>query len=194
MKFKDYSESRKKVVNSIYSIEKKLANIDYEIAGEYLDWIDRKATFFRQSFERSGYGPQPDDLKRGDIVWVEFGINVGTELSDYATKGHYAIVWAVDLGNVIVIPLSSRPAPGSMLKFDLGVIEGLVQAGVDYRSYLKLDAIRSISKRRIGRMPGKDGGKVSISNDLLDKIKDIVQITFVDGCKNIDELKDKELH
>lgn len=194
MKFKDYSESRKKVVNSIYSIEKKLANIDYEIAGEYLDWIDRKATFFRQSFERSGYGPQPDDLKRGDIVWVEFGINVGTELSDYATKGHYAIVWAVDLGNVIVIPLSSRPAPGSMLTFDLGVIEGLVQAGVDYRSYLKLDAIRSISKRRIGRMPGKDGGKVSISNDLLDKIKDIVQITFVDGCKNIDELKDNELH
>ena len=194
MKFKDYSESRKKVVNSIYSIEKKLANIDYEIAGEYLDWIDRKATFFRQSFERSGYGPQPDDLKRGDIVWVEFGINVGTELSDYATKGHYAIVWAVDLGNVIVIPLSSRPAPGSMLTFDLGVIEGLVQTGVDYRSYLKLDAIRSISKRRIGRMPGKDGGKVSISNDLLDKIKDIVQITFVDGCKNIDELKDNELH
>lgn len=194
MKFKDYSDSRKKVVNSIYSIEKKLANIDYEIAGEYLDWIDRKATFFRQSFERSGYGPQPDDLKRGDIVWVEFGINVGTELSDYATKGHYAIVWAVDLGNVIVIPLSSRPAPGSMLTFDLGVIEGLVQAGVDYRSYLKLDAIRSISKRRIGRMPGKDGGKVSISNDLLDKIKDIVQITFVDGCKNIDELKDNELH
>lgn len=49
MKFKDYSDSRKKVVNSIYSIEKKLANIDYEIAGEYLDWIDRKATFFRQS-------------------------------------------------------------------------------------------------------------------------------------------------
>lgn len=194
MKFKDYSDSRKKVLNSIYSIEKKLANIDYEIAGEYLDWIDRKATFFRQSFERSGYGPQPDDLKRGDIVWVEFGINVGTELSDYATKGHYAIVWAVDLGNVIVIPLSSRPAPGSILTFDLGVIEGLVQAGVDYRSYLKLDAIRSISKRRIGRMPGKDGGKVSISNDLLDKIKDIVQITFVDGCKNIDELKDNELH
>ena len=139
MKFKDNSDSRKKVVNSLYSIEKKLANIDYEIAEEYLDWIDRKATFFRQSFERSGYGPQPDDLKRGDIVWVEFGINVGTELSDYATKGHYAIVWAVDLGNVIVIPLSSRPAPGSMLTFDLGVIEGLVQAGVDYRSYLKLE-------------------------------------------------------
>ena len=189
MKFKENADSRKKIISSLYSIEKKLANIDYEIAEEYLEWIDRKATFFRQSFEKSGYGPQPDDLKRGDIVWVEFGINVGTELSDYSTKGHYAIVWAVDLGNLIVIPLSSRPAPGSMLTFDLGVIEGLVQAGVDYRSYLKLDAIRSISKRRIGRMPGKNGGKVSISDDLLEKIKDIFQLTFVDGCKNIDEFK-----
>lgn len=189
MKFKDYSKSKKKVTASINSIEKKLANIDSEIASEYLDWLDRKTTFFRQSFERSGYGPQPDDLKRGDIVWVEFGINVGTELSDYSTKGHYAIVWAVDLGNVIVIPLSSRPAPGSMLTFDVGVIEGLVQAGVDYRSYLKLDAIRSISKRRIGRMPGKDGGKVSISEELLEKIKEIFQATLVDGCKNIDDLK-----
>ena len=69
------------------------------------------------------------------------------------TKGHYAIVWAVDLGNVIVIPLSSRPAPGSCLTYDVGVIEGLVDEGVNYRSYLKLDAIRSVSKRRIGRMP-----------------------------------------
>lgn len=172
--------SKKKINSTLKSIETKLSNIDIEVAEEYIEWIDRKTTFLKQSIERSGYGPQPDDLKRGDIIWVEFGINVGTELSDHQTKGHYAIVWAVDLGNVIVIPLSSRPAPGSCLTYDVGVIDGLVEEGVNYRSFLKLDAIRSISKRRIGRMPGKCGGKVTIDNKLLNTIQDIIKKNLVD--------------
>ena len=174
-------KGNKKRINTILkNIETKLNNIDLEVAEEYIEWIDRKTTYLKQSLDRSGYGPQPDDLKRGDIVWVEFGINVGTELSDHQTKGHYAIVWAVDLGNVIVIPLSSRPAPGSCLTYDVGVIEGLVQEGVDYRSYLKLDAIRSVSKRRIGRMPGKNGGKVTIDDKLLSTVQNLIKTNLVD--------------
>ena len=172
--------NKKKISNILKSIENKLSNIDSEVAEEYIEWIDRKTTYLKQSLDRTGYGPQPDDLKRGDIVWVEFGINVGTELSDHQTKGHYAIVWAVDLGNVIVIPLSSRPAPGSCLTYDVGVIEGLVQEGVNYRSYLKLDAIRSVSKRRIGRMPGKNGGKVTIDEKLLNTIQEIIKNNLLD--------------
>lgn len=172
--------SKKKINTTLKNIENKLNNIDIEVAEEYIEWIDKKTTYLKQSLDRSGYGPQPDDLKRGDIVWVEFGINVGTELSDHQTKGHYAIVWAVDLGNVIVIPLSSRPAPGSCLTYDVGVIEGLVDEGVNYRSYLKLDAIRSVSKRRIGRMPGKCGGKVTIDEKLLNTVQDIIRKNLVD--------------
>ena len=172
--------SKKKINTTLKNIENKLNNIDIEVAEEYIEWIDKKTTYLKQSLDRSGYGPQPDDLKRGDIVWVEFGINVGTELSDHQTKGHYAIVWAVDLGNVIVIPLSSRPAPGSCLTYDVGVIEGLVDEGVNYKSYLKLDAIRSVSKRRIGRMPGKCGGKVTIDDKLLNTVQDIIRKNIVD--------------
>lgn len=172
--------SKKKINTTLKNIENKLNSIDIEVAEEYIEWIDKKTTYLKQSLDRSGYGPQPDDLKRGDIVWVEFGINVGTELSDHQTKGHYAIVWAVDLGNVIVIPLSSRPAPGSCLTYDVGVIEGLVDEGVNYRSYLKLDAIRSVSKRRIGRMPGKCGGKVTIDDKLLNTVQDIIRKNLVD--------------
>jgi mRNA-degrading endonuclease toxin of MazEF toxin-antitoxin module len=172
--------SKKKINTTLKNIENKLNNIDSEVAEEYIEWIDKKTTYLKQSLDRSGYGPQPDDLKRGDIVWVEFGINVGTELSDHQTKGHYAIVWAVDLGNVIVIPLSSRPAPGSCLTYDVGVIEGLVEEGVNYKSYLKLDAIRSVSKRRIGRMPNKCGGKVTIDQKLLNTVQDIIRKNLVD--------------
>ena len=172
--------SKKKINTTLKNIENKLNNIDSEVAEEYIEWIDKKTTYLKQSLDRSGYGPQPDDVKRGDIIWVEFGINVGTELSDHQTKGHYAIVWAVDLGNVIVIPLSSRPAPGSCLTYDVGVIEGLVEEGVNYKSYLKLDAIRSVSKRRIGRMPGKCGGKVTIDQKLLNTVQDIIRKNLVD--------------
>ena len=180
MDFSSSNKAKRKFKRTFEHIEKNLSKVESETAVEFLDWLDRKTLLFRKSCDRSGYGKQPDDLKRGDIVWVEFGINVGTELSDYATKGHYAIVWAVDLGNVIVIPLSSRPAPGSCLTYDVGVIDGLVEEGVNYRSYLKLDAIRSISKRRIGRMPGKNGGKVTVGHELLEKIQEIIKKNLVE--------------
>ena len=45
---------------------------------------------------------------------------------------------------------------------------------------MKLDAIRSVSKRRIGRMPGKNGGKVSIDDKLLETVQDIIKRNLVD--------------
>ncbi|MDY2575561.1 MAG: type II toxin-antitoxin system PemK/MazF family toxin [Bacilli bacterium] len=112
------------------------------------------------------------------MVWIEFGINVGTELSDYKTKGHYGVVWNVDLGNVVVIPLSSRETTGSELTYDLGIIEGLNEKE-DTHSYLKIDAIRSISKRRIGRMNNKESGKITLSNDKIDLIKKALVDSFI---------------
>lgn len=161
------------------SIAKKLENMDQEIATEYLSWLDKKTSYFRSSIEKSGYGAQPDDLKRGDIVWVEFGINVGTELSDYKTKGHYALVWAIDLGNVIVIPLSSRDAPGSELTFDIGIIPELNEKDQETHSFLKLDAIRSISKRRVARMTGKEKGKITLSPENMKQVEQAIRFAFL---------------
>ena len=180
MKFFKDKKAKKKFNKTFDHIEKNLSKVDSEVAVEFLDWLDRKTLFFRQTINRSGYGKQPDDLQRGDIVWVEFGINVGTELSDYATKGHYAIVWAVDLGNVIVLPLTSKSSPGSRLTYELGIIPNLVQENELSISYLKLDAIRSISKRRIGRMQGKDGGKVHLSLENIEYIKSLMKKEFIE--------------
>ena len=158
------------------NIEKKLKNTNQELAEEYLSWLDRKTDFFLESLEKQGYQTQPDDLNIGDVVWVEFGINVGTELSDYNTKGHYAVVIGLDLGNVIVIPLSSRDGSNSALTFDIGVIDGLNYK--NQHSYLKVDAIRSVSKRRIGRMVGKDNGKITLSKETFDDVKKALSIAF----------------
>lgn len=165
----------KKTKLALQRIQNKLANTNQELAEEYVSWLERKTDFFLESIEKQGYQTQPDDLSIGDIVWVEFGINVGTELSDYKTKGHYAIVIALDLGNVVVIPLSSRDSH-SALTFDLGVIEGLNKN--DQHSYLKIDAIRSVSKRRIGRMQGKVSGKLSLNNEMFIQVKKALALAF----------------
>lgn len=160
------------------NIRKNLINLDPDLTLQYLLWLEKKTLYFRQSVLKVSYGAQPDDIKRGDVVWVEFGVNVGNELSDVFTKGHYALVWAIDLGNVVVIPLTSRNSYNSPLCLDLGVIEGLNDDQLTM-SYLKLDAIRSISKRRIGRMPNRVNGKLSLNEKQIEMVSNHINNYFV---------------
>lgn len=179
MKFKRDKLAKEKFNTVTKSIEKKLLNIESEIASEFLDWFDKKATYLKQSLQKSSYLPQPDDLTKGDIVWVEFGINVGTELSDRNKKGHYAVVWAIDLGNIIVIPLSSKPVSNSKLCLDLGIIDELNLENEKSHSYLKIDAIRSICKRRISRMSKQKSGKISLKKEKIEQISDFLRKNFI---------------
>lgn len=173
--FSNYKLTQDKILKNI---RKNLLNLDPDLTMQYLLWLEKKTTYFRQSVLKVSYSAQPDDLKRGDIVWVEFGVNIGNELSDIFTKGHYALVWAIDLGNVVVIPLTSRNSYNSKLCLDLGIIKGLNDDGIT-RSYLKLDAIRSVSKRRIGRMPNKPHGKLFLNELQLEKVKKHILKYFV---------------
>ena len=180
MKFQSDFKAQQKFLKITKYIEKKLASIDSEVALEFVDWFEKKANYLKQTSQKSSYCPQPDDLKKGDVVWVEFGINVGTELSDRNKKGHYAVVWAIDLGNVIVIPLSSKPIQGSKLSLDLGVIEELnIENHNHAHSYLKLDAIRSICKRRINRMNKHENGKIILEPEIISKISDFMKENFI---------------
>ncbi len=161
---------------SLKKIEKQLSHTSFELASEYVSWLERKTELFVDSLNKKGYQTQPDDLNVGDVVWCEFGINVGTELSDFNTKGHYGVVIALDLGNVVVIPLSSREGIKSALTFDIGVIDELNQP--NQHSYLKVDAIRSISKRRIGRMNHQNKGKITLSDETFKKVKQAIILAF----------------
>lgn len=161
------------------NIKKNLINIDPSLAMQYLMWLDRKTLYFKDSVLKNGYGLQPDNLKRGDIIWVEFGINIGTELSDVFTKGHYALTWQVDLGNVVVIPLTSRNSYNSPLCLNLGVIKGINDENPT-NSYLKLDAIRSVSKRRIGRIANVESGKIHLDKSKIRLVKKHIYTYFIE--------------
>lgn len=160
------------------SIDKKLRGVDQSMVNEYLDWLDTKTSFFVDSVFKKSYRPQPDNISPGDVIWVEFGINIGTELSDFNTKGHYAVVILVSLGNIVVIPLTSKESSDSMFCFDLGYIPELSRDR-ECHSYLKLDAIRSISKRRVGRMPNRESGKVRLPDKTMNKIYKAIRMSFL---------------
>lgn len=161
------------------NIKKNLNNIDPRLAMEYLLWLDKQTAYFRDGVLKHSYGLQPNDLKRGDIVWVEFGVNIGTELSDIFTNGHYALVWEVDLGNAVVIPLTSRNSCNSPLCLNLGVIEGL-NNNISTDSYLKLDAIRSVSKRRIARIANNKLGKIELDSERIRLVKKHIYTFFIE--------------
>ncbi|MBR3891041.1 MAG: type II toxin-antitoxin system PemK/MazF family toxin [Bacilli bacterium] len=166
------------------NIKKNLNNIDPALAMEYLLWLDKQTMYFRDGVLRHGYGLLPNDLKRGDIVWVEFGINIGTELSDIFTNGHYALVWEVDFGNVVVIPLTSRNSCNSPLCLNLGIIEGL-NVEKPTNSYLKLDAIRSVSKRRIAKIASSKLGKIELDKDRIRLVKKHIYNFFIEDTYKI---------
>lgn len=178
MRFLNKNKNKQKIKTIFSSIENNLSSLDEELALEYLSWLDKKTLYLKKTYLKEGYKAQPDNLSRGDIVWCEFGINVGAELSDYKTKGHYALVWMIDLGNVVVIPLTSQKPNGNELSFDIGIIEGLNEK--ENHSYLKLDAIRSVSKRRIGRINNKTGGKVTLSDEKIEEVKKIIVKSFIE--------------
>ena len=100
-------------------------------------------------------------------------------MSDRNKKGHYAVVWAIDLGNIIVIPLSSKPITNSKLCLDLGVINELNIDNEKSHSYLKVDAIRSICKRRISRMSKQKNGKISLPNEKIKEISNFLKDNFI---------------
>ena len=47
-------------------------------------------------------------------------------------------------------------------------------------SFLKLDAIRSISKRRIGRINNKEYGKISLEKEKINLIKNAIIKSFIE--------------
>jgi len=69
--------------------------------------------------------------------------------------------------------------PTSKLCYDLGIIDELNLENSNAHSYLKVDAIRSICKRRISRMSKQETGKVSLSKDKIEEISNFLKNNFL---------------
>lgn len=171
MKLKDNIGTRTKIKALLASIVSNLDELEADCALEFTKWLLKKSDYANRHILGKRLPALPYQMKRGDIVWVEFGINVGDELSDQYKNGHYAMIWAQQGYVFTVFPLSSsRDKKFNDCAVNIGEIRHLPQEG---DTYLKVDMIRSISIRRIRKLNNVRGGKISITDpDILKRIND----------------------
>lgn len=88
-------------------------------------------------------------FKRGDIVYVDLGFNIGSEHGGV----HYAIVYENNNSkknkNVIIIPLSSIDEGDTVSSVDLYLGDDIIPWTPGVKTIAKPNQIRSISKMRI---------------------------------------------
>ena len=109
-------------------------------------WLEKESTILKR--EATNKTIKKPNFKRGQIIKVDFGINIGSELSNT----HFAIVLNNDdnnsVDNLLVIPLTSK---NGYKRLKVGNILKDFQNNNKYSSngYALITQIRVISKSRI---------------------------------------------
>lgn len=88
--------------------------------------------------ERLNYVPY---VTRKQVVWVDFGVNIGQELN----HSHPAVVLysRPNVGTILVVPLTSKQNESNTV-INIGKIENF-----EGYSYCKIDQLRAVSKLRV---------------------------------------------
>lgn len=177
-KLKDSQQSINSVSGKFGTIIGYLKEIETQDAIQMVDWFNTKCVYAYKEANNMKFHKLPEDMKRGDIVLAELGMNIHPELSDNNTDKHFVLIWGQQGRNFIIIPLTKHPQPiSNKYSVDLGIIEGLP---FKVNTYAKIDAIRSLSVRRLHRIKEQPEGKIILSNsDLLNKINMIFIKQFI---------------
>lgn len=99
--------SQKQMANQLQKLVDKTDmedNDDRKRTKNYFDWINKKT---QTVIDEKSFNPNDkkyDQVKRGSVVWVEFGFNIGAEFGGK----HPAIVLRRTGSSIFVLPLSSQ--------------------------------------------------------------------------------------
>lgn len=162
----------------IAELEKKLENVldvlqseDYSEYLDYIDWLINKTDLFLKgrSFKKGEDYKKFGVFKRGDIVLVNFGYNVGAEKN----KIRWAIVIDINnlptFGTVTVVPLTTKQ--GRTVNHPTCIFVGRIPPLPSNKTYVDVGNIRSISKLRIMRTVGRANDE--ILNAVDEKLKEL---------------------
>ena len=110
------------------------------------NWIEKQSSIFKSEATNRMYNKP--NFRRGEIIRVDFGVNVGSELSNT----HFAIVLNSDdnnnVDNLTVIPITSKKG---YKRLYIGNILSDFEENKKYneKGYALLTQITTISKRKI---------------------------------------------
>jgi mRNA-degrading endonuclease toxin of MazEF toxin-antitoxin module len=143
------------------------------------DWLDKESTIFEN--EITNDKKTFKKLKRGQIIKVNFGINIGSELC----YTHFAIVInkndSIYSDNICVVPITSKKGKD---RIRLGRILHLVYPNskkYNLQCYANISQIKTISKTRIFQ----DNKNYICNDEILDKIDNEIIKEFT-NIKNND--------
>ena len=137
---------------------------------DYFNWVDKKTKKIMESPDFKKYFDNP--IKRGNVVWVEFGYNIGDEFSGR----HPALVLKNGGRTLIVIPITSKPPTEKQLQSGAYVEIGKVFYFQEMRRWVNILNITNISVKRVdmnkirGSVFGTDLDKISkafLNSDLF---------------------------
>ncbi len=133
------------------------------------NWLEKQSTVFKNEANKNS-NSKPN-FKRGEIIKVDFGINMGSELSNT----HFAIVLNSDdnnsVDNITVLPLTSK---GGYKRLYLGDLLKQFKYDKKYnkKSYGLITQITTISKNKIF----KDAIRAYCNKDTMNIInKEIIE-------------------
>lgn len=133
-KINDSCENYKYAYNSGNSKFNKLGN-----------WLEKESTIFKNEAKQKV--TNKPNFKRGEIIKVDFGVNMGSELSNT----HFAIVLNGDdnnsVDNLTVLPITSKPG---YKRIYLGnILSSFNSDKYNKESYALITQITTISKTKI---------------------------------------------
>lgn len=138
--------------NQIKKIDESVKNYKYAYNSKNLkftwlgNWLEKESAIFKNEANKK-LNNKPN-FKRGEIIKVDFGINVGSELSNI----HFAIVLNSDdnnnVDNLTVLPLTSK---SGYKRLYLGNLLNAFKNDSRYNkdTYALITQITTISKKKI---------------------------------------------
>lgn len=133
----------------IKKIEESIKNYKYVLNSKNTkftwlgNWLKKESSFFKNEVDKK-LNKNPN-FKRGDVIKADFGVNVGSELSNI----HFAIVLNSDdntsVDNITVLPLTSKPG---YKRLYLGNLLDMFKNN-NKNTYALITQITTISKKKI---------------------------------------------
>lgn len=133
----------------IKKIEESIKNYKYVLNSKNTkftwlgNWLKKESSFFKNEVDKK-LNKNPN-FKRGDVIKTDFGVNVGSELSNI----HFAIVLNSDdntsVDNITVLPLTSKPG---YKRLYLGNLLNMFKNN-NKNTYALITQITTISKKKI---------------------------------------------
>ena len=109
------------------------------------NWLEKESVIFKNEANKK-INNKPN-FKRGEIIKVDFGVNMGSELSNT----HFAIVLNSDdntfVDNITVLPLTSKAGYKRLYLGNL--LENLAKDKYNKKTYALITQITTISKKKI---------------------------------------------